>query len=632
MKKILLLVGLLCTSVSFAQNKLTSNKAAQRAYEEAGKNISYKFYEKAIDLLKVAVQQDDQFVAAYQQLGDVSRKLKDYENARQYYQKVLAINPSFQPITYFGLAESALNTGEYNTARTYFTKYLSFPNIPGPIKSLAEKYLRDADFALEGIKKPVPFNPINLGESINTTAQEYLPTVTADEETLIYTRMANNNEDFFKSVKKDERWTKSVYLSQSINTTMYNEGAQCISPDGMYLFFTGCNRPDGAGSCDIYIARREGKGWSKPFNIGAPVNSPGWDSQPSLSADGRTLYFVSTRPGGFGGYDIWKTDLLEGGSWSTPVNLGPTVNTPYEEQSPFIHPDDRTLYFSSNGWPGFGNKDIFMSRRDSADQWQKPLNLGYPINTFGEESSLTISSDGRTAFFASDKTGGYGGLDIYSFELPEKLRPNLVTYVKGHIFDKATKEPLDAQVQIINLSTGKAVYDDEADVETGEFMATMPLGQGYALNVSRQGYLFHSENFSLSNPTKANKPFLLQVPLQKIEQGALVTLKNVFFETNKFSLLPESKVELQQLIQFMEENPTVSIEIGGHTDSVGDEKSNQQLSTNRAKTVYDYLITSKIPAHRLSFKGYGETVAVGDNSTEEGRQLNRRTEFKVTNR
>ncbi|HEY1025260.1 MAG TPA: OmpA family protein, partial [Sphingobacteriaceae bacterium] len=313
-----------------------------------------------------------------------------------------------------------------------------------------------------------------------------------------------------------------------------------------------------------------------------------------------------------------------------PENLGPNVNTPYDEQSPFIHPDDQTLYFSSNGWPSLGSKDIFISRKGTDNEWQRPLNAGYPINTFGEESSLAISSNGRTAFFASDKEGGFGGLDIYSFELPQHLRPRPVTYVKGHIFDKKTREPLDARVNIIDLGTGKPAFDDVADFQSGEFVATMPLGKNFALNVSRPGYLFHSENFSLENRSKDNVPLLLSVPLEKIEVGGLVRLKNIFFETGKFDLMPESKIELQQLVHFLSENPNVAIEIGGHTDNIGDEGSNQLLSENRAKTVYDFLVSNKIDPGRLTYKGYGETRPVDDNNTEANRQNNRRTEFRVT--
>ena len=387
------------------------------------------------------------------------------------------------------------------------------------------------------------------------------------------------------------------------------------------------------GRCDIYISKWEGNGWSKPFNIGGPVNTPGWESQPSISADSRTLYFVSTRNGGFGGYDIWKSELNTDGSWGVPLNLGPEINTSYDEQSPFIHPDDESLYFSSNGWPGLGNKDLFMSRKLFKDEvqtgWRKPQNLGYPINTFGEESGLSISSNGKLAFFSTNQKGGFGGLDIYSFELPEAMRPNIVTYVKGLVFDKVTKEILDAKVEIINLKDGKAIFDDVADPETGEFLATMMAGKSFGLNVSKDGYLFYSQNFT-PDLNLINKPFILEIPLKKIEVGGLVILNNIFFESGKYNLLPESKTELQHLIGFMKENPSVSIEIGGHTDDVGDEKSNLELSENRARTVYDYLVSNLISANKISYKGYGEGLPLNDNSSEENRKNNRRTEFKIT--
>lgn len=631
MKKALLFLLCFGFTLTYAQKDIkSSNKNAQKQYDTGRASVAYNLYEKALTEFKEAIKLDPRFAAAYQQSGDVNRILKRYDAAKVNYRKVLEIDPDFHPLTFLGLAESEFYTSNYADAIQYFRRYAALPNLSEEKKKNAAKFIADAEFSLEAMKNPVPFKPINMGAAVNTDKEEYLPVVTADEETLIFTRMANNNEDFFTSKKQDNSWKKSLYLSPSINTSTFNEGAQCISPDGMYLFFTGCNRPEGNGRCDIYLSKREGKGWSAPFNLGAPINTPGWESQPSLSADGHTLYFVSTRPGGLGGYDIWKSELKAGGSWSNPVNLGPSVNTPYDEHSPFIHHDDITLYFASNGWPGLGNRDLFISKKDASGNFSKPRNLGFPINTSGEESGLTVSSDGRTAFFASNIKGGFGGMDIYSFELPPSIRPEIVTYVKGKVFDAKTKEPLDANIRITALKTNTIAFEDVSNFETGEFLATMPAaGKSFGLSVDRKGYLFYSENFSLEKPDAANKPYKLSIPLQKIEAGGMVVLKNIFFATNKFELLPESKTELQQLIDFLDVNPTVSIEIGGHTDNVGDEKANQLLSENRAKTVYGYLISNKIPASRLTYKGFGKMNPVAVNTTEDGRQQNRRTEFKI---
>ncbi|MEJ7779863.1 MAG: OmpA family protein [Daejeonella sp.] len=614
--------------------KITSstNKLAQESYNRANQYISNKVYDKAIKELKKAVAEDVVFTAAYQQLGDIYRRLSDYPNALISYKKVLEIDPGFYNLTYFGIAESELNTGDYGNALIHFRKYASYAGLSNESKIKTAKYIADCLFSLEAIKNPVSFTPVNLGSKINSAQDEYLPVVTADEETIIFTRKTSNNEDFYTSFKNSAQWSAAKSLSPNINTFEFNEGAQCISPDGNYLFFTGCNRPDGLGRCDIYISKWESTEWSRPFNIGAPVNTSGWESQPSISADGRTLYFVSTRAGGKGGYDIWKSELRSDATWSVPVNLGPEINTAYDEQSPFIHPDDETLYFSSNGWPGLGNKDLFVSRKKKQQEissgWDKPQNLGYPINTFGEESGLSISSNGKLAFFASDLKGGIGGFDIYSFEMPDKLRPAAVTYVKGRVFDKNTKAPLDAKIQIINIKSDAITFDDIADPAAGEFLATMTPGNSFALNVSKEGYLFYSQNFT-PDLKQAVKPYLIEIPLQKIEVGGMVVLNNIFFETNRFDLKPESKTELNQLILFLKENPGVSIEIAGHTDNIGDDKSNLLLSENRSKTVYDFLILKKIPTARLSFKGYGESMPVSDNLTEENRQNNRRTEFKI---
>lgn len=638
MRILLSVIICFCFSHVYGQGTInqSSDKTAQKNYDQAGRYISLSDYQKALGLLQQAVSLDKNFAAAFQQMGDIYRRLQNYSAAKEAYKKVLTINPDFHALTWFGLAESDFNTGEYQEALEYFKKYAASANLAPKSKESVARYIRNAEFSIEVVKHPVPFNPENMGAGINTKEQEYLPVLTADEETVIFTRQVNGNEDFFKSSKRHGSWDNSVFLSKNINTAMFNEGSQYISPDGMYLFFTGCNRPDGLGRCDIYLSKREGTDWSKPFNLGAPVNTAGWESQPSLSADGRTLYFTSTRPGGRGGNDIWKSDLKSDGSWTEPVNLGGNINTPYDEQSPFIHPDGETLYFSSNGWPGLGNKDIYVSRKDTSSNqpdglnWEKPENLGYPINTSGEESSMTISSNGRTAFFASDKPGGYGGLDLYSFELPANIRPKPVTYVKGKIFDKKTSEPLEARIRVINLKTGRAIYEDSNDAVSGEFLVSLPAGQNLALNADKEGYLFYSENFSLDKPNSADKPFILTVPLQKLEVGGIVALRNVFFDTNKYELLPESKTELQQLIGFLSKNPRVNIEIQGHTDDVGDENINLKLSENRARSVYSYLTDNKISPSRLAVKGYGETRPVADNDTEEGRGKNRRTEFRIT--
>lgn len=624
----------LISTAGYAQRpSLSSNIAAQKAYILANQHLNNSLYDKAIVELKIAIGADSQFVAAYQQLGDIYRRLKDYKKAKNSYYKVLRIDPDFHQVTYFALAESELKTGDYANALIHFKQYASFPELREESRIKTAKYIADCEFSLKAIRKPVVFRSQNLGREINTPESEYLPAVTADEQTIIFTRRIKNNEDFFKSVKLDGKWTEAKPLDGPINTLEFNEGAQCVSPDGNYLFFTGCNRPDGLGRCDIYISRWENGEWSIPFNIGGPVNTSGWESQPSISADGRTLYFVSDRPGGQGANDVWKSDLGAEGVWSSPVNLGADINTPYDEHSPFIHPDNETLYFSSDGWPGFGNKDLFMSRKKKSDTsgWEKPKNLGYPINTFAEESGLNVSANGKVAYFASSHKPGSEDLDLYSFELPGDVRPLPVTYVKGKVTDILNNQPISAKIEIIDLNTGLPTYDDVSDRSDGEFLAILKPGESYALNVSKEGYLFYSQNFSPGSQ-HIQTPYLIEVALQHIQPGGMVILNNIFFDTNQFDLLPESTTELSRLVLFLQQNPSIDIEIGGHTDDIGTEESNILLSEARAKSVYDYLISNEIQSSRLTFKGYGETKPLNDNLSEENRQINRRTEFKIVNK
>jgi len=605
----------------------TTDRAAIKYFATANTNLDDHMYDEAVDNLQKAIAEDDKFIEAHAVLGDVYKSMRNYKGAVEQFQKVINLNPDFSRAVYLRIGELEINMGQYSIAQGHLEKYLTFPNLVAKDSYNAQKLVEDCKFSIQAIAHPVPFKPVNLGPEINTAADEYLPVATADEATLIFTRKINNNEDFYKSNKQNDKWQTAVYLSDQINTPQYNEGAESISQDGKYLFFTGCNRPDGLGRCDIYIAQKKGDDWSKPFDLSPPINTTGWESQPSISADGKTLYFVSNRKGGYGGYDIWKSHLTDKG-WGEPENMGPNINTMYDEQSPFIHADDSTFYFCSNGWPGLGGKDLFVSRLGKDGKWQKPENLGYPINSSGDENGLTLTATGAYAFFSSNNLNGFGGYDIYTFEMPQSIRPQLVTYVKGIVQDAKTKVPLEAAVEIIDLQRKESVYQDYSDATLGDFLATLTSGKNYGLNISKSGYLFYSANFSLVGHEPKN-PFNISVLLEPIEIGNKVILNNIFFDTNKFDLKPESLTELQQLVDFLTLNPTLHIEISGHTDDVGSDVSNQALSENRAKAVYQYLIGNKIPADRLVYKGYGKTQPIAPNTTDEDRQKNRRTEFKI---
>jgi outer membrane protein OmpA-like peptidoglycan-associated protein/Tol biopolymer transport system component len=625
-KKYLVLLFTLSYFTVFAQNTL--NKKAFKLFTESAEYMAKNNFVEAENLLRTALEIDPNFADANLALGTALHHQEKYLEAKNFLSKGISANQIILPDNYFYLAEAEFATLDYEKAKLHFQDFLRLDKT-GSKTALAKKYLLDCDFAVVAIKNPVKYAPKNLGSGVNTANPEYFPAITADGETLIFTRQIDNNEDFWTSNLNNGVWDEAKPLEGRINTKAYNEGAQAISPDGKHLFFTGCNRPDGAGRCDIYVSTKEGNAWGAPSPLPSQINTPHWESQPSLSPDGKTLYFISNRPGGQGGYDIWKSTINDEGKWSNAENLGPEINTPYDENTPFMHVDGKTLYFSSSGWPGFGHKDIFYSRADENGKWQKPVNLGYPINTFEDETGLIVSADGNYGFFSSNLKEGFGAQDIYSFGLPEKAKPLKVSYVKGIVRDKDTKETIESYVQVIDLKTNRTVFNNYTDKENGEFLAVMPVGSNYMFNVSAPKYLFYSKNFELKTDD-LNKPYILEVGIEKIKTGGNVTLNNIFFDTNKFNLLPQSITELDILIDFLTENETVNIEIQGHTDNVGNNILNEKLSLNRANAVYEYLIKNNIDAKRLSFKGFGANKPIADNKTEAGRKINRRTSFVIT--
>ena len=621
------------------QEYSTKNNKAIKFYEDASTKMQIRDYDAAISILHKSLTADENFPEAWLLMADAYDAKNNRDSVLICCQNALKCGADKYPVTYFFMSEAYYKTGKYEEAMSNAQDFLWKKQFTPNQKQMMEKVIMDGKFALNAMSHPVEFTPVNLGENVNTKYDEYWPSLTSDEEILVFTRnipinpdnpmiFHNRQEDIFYSISKDGQWQKAEPMGIPINTED-NEGAQFITSDGKRMFFTACNRDDGLGKCDIYMSEKLGNGWSIPVNLGEPINSSFSEKQPSLTSDGKTLYFSSNRPGGKGGMDIWVSTLNTKGKWGVPINLGDSINTPMDEISPYVHPDNQTLYFSSNGWPGMGGYDLYYSRRKPTNPptWTRAVNLGYPINTFSDEFGLIVNANGDHAYFSSDRIPEKGK-DIYTFELYGQARPVQVSYLKGKVYDAETKAPLDAQFELIDLKTSKTINQATANKFSGEFLVCIPTNNNYALNVSKKGYLFYSENFTLIGKDNT-KPFLKDIPLQSMKAGNKVVLKNIFFETNSFELKLESTAELNKIIQFLNDNPNLKIEISGHTDNVGGDVVNQKLSENRAKAVVDYLVSKGISATRLISKGYGKTQPIANNNTEEGRALNRRTEFKI---
>lgn len=637
MKKTLLLSCCCALLISsFAQyNPEKINKKAIALYSQALERAQTGNLTHAAGLLVQSIEIDKKYVDAYLSLGGVYGQMKNYKSSTEYYEKAFSMDPDYTMDYKLPYSINLAGMGEFEKALDAINELLEKkpPKNSTSLKA-AEYRKRCYEFAVDYAKKHATdtyvFSPQNIGGNINTAESEYFPSLTIDGSELVFTRRLNAfNEDFFYSTDSNKQWGKAIPMKGNVNTAQ-NEGAQNISQDGQWLVFTGCNRRDGFGSCDIYISYLENDGWSEAINMGGWINSDQWESQPCLSPDKKDLYFASRRLGGYGGTDIWVSHIQPNGKWGEPENLGPGINTSGDEQCPFIHADNQTLYFTSNYWPGYGEDDLFYVRKGPNGVWSNPVNLGYPINTINKEGTLFITADGKTAYYSSDKSDSKGGLDIYSFELREDIRPYKTLWVKGKVFDKTTTKGLPSSIELIDLATRQTISKLTTD-EQGNYLVTLPVGKDYAFNVNRKGYLFYSDNYSLSKQSP-DSVYQKDIPLQPIEIGASIVLKNIFFEVNKFELTPESQVELDKVVQLLSENPSVKILISGHTDNVGTPASNLTLSNNRAKAVISYLAGKGISPQRLSSKGFGETQPISDNKTEEGKAMNRRTEMKVVSK
>lgn len=505
------------------------------------------------------------------------------------------------------------------------------------------------------VANPVNVSITNIGNTINTANPEYGPFVNADETVLFFTSRRENTtggmladddriyyEDIYFSEKISGKWSAPINPSRPLNSDQH-DAAVGISPDGQTLMIY-----KGSNGGDLFECKAIGNTWSVPKRLNGNVNTKYHEPSGAVSYDGKTLYFVSDRPGGLGGSDIYVCTKTLKGDWGKPQNLGSTINTAYDEDCVFLHPDGKTLYFSSKGHNSMGGYDIFKTHLVNG-KWTEPENLGYPINTPGDDVFFTIAASGKHAFYSSEKDDSYGGQDIYMIEFAPATKPikkdtliaevkpteevkteeeNQVTILKGKVLDETTLQPIGAEIEITDNEKNETIAELTSNSATGKYLIALPSGKNYGISVKAENYIFHSENLNIpstSSYTEINKDLLMK----KVEIGKSIVLNNIFFDFDKSTLRPESYPELEKLIAFLNEFPTVKIEISGHTDNKGTAAYNKPLSESRAQTVVDYLISKGISKSRLTYAGYGFDRPIATNDTDEGRQLNRRTEFKI---
>lgn len=584
-------------------------------------------YSGPLEKFEKAIARDPNFSDAYFLLAEYSMRSGNSIGAIEAYQKLLTI-PTFSTSTgyvYFDLAALELSEGYYEDGLIHTKQYATYKNTPADMVKENAWMMAMCEFAVEAKKHPVPFDPINVGAGVNTFDWEYFPTLTVDESELLFTRRVTNprtgnaQEDFFVSQDLDGYWNTGEPMPSNINTS-FNEGAPTFAPDGRTLIFVGCAIERvgygpgrrGYGSCDLFITKKVGNDWMDPINLPGLVNSKHWETQPSLSSDGKTLYFIRGQIRSSGGRnmrngDIYTSKLQEDGSWGKPEKLPDNVNTPYSESSVLIHPDGKTLYFSSNGHLGMGGDDLYMTQLLPDGTWSDPKNIGYPINTHHDENSLLVFANGKIAIFGSDRPGGMGGLDLYQFNLPKDVQPTKTIYMTGTVFDIVTSNKLGAEFSLVDLETKKEVVHSNSDPVNGSFLVSLPVDRQYALFVNRDGYHPYSVNFNLTVPENSEEPYHLDVPLRPLIDTGENILANVLFDLDSDRLRKESFVELDTFAFFLKSHPNMKIQLQGHTDAQGDDDHNLKLSIGRAKAVFEYLVGKGVDAKQITHKGYGET-------------------------
>jgi outer membrane protein OmpA-like peptidoglycan-associated protein len=633
MKQTLFILTLLLCSLGIAHSQQYSIKS-KRAIKYFQESKGAQFPSDKIALLNLAIDKEPNFVEAYWELSKIYLLLDSTDAAIAALNLADQLHLAMPEETKIRLSKIYYKEGEYQLALDKINE-INNPYYFSQINILKEDYAYAASLKAN----PIEFKPRNLN-FVNTIHDDYFPSITADGLMISTTVLSpkwmgdapmQHQEDMYVSLWNGSKWSYSEPLPAPMNG-YGNEGSQSFSADGRYMFFVQCSNRENVGSCDIWYSIRKGDKWSNPINLGEPANSRYWESNPVMSPTGDMIYFTSNRPEGLGGKDIWSVQVYidDYGYLKTynPQPLGTPINTDKDEFAPFIHADNHTLYFSSDGHKGLGGQDIFRSVRADNGSWSTPENLGYPINTHGDESGFVINGLGNKAYFASDQLENRGmKLDIYEIDLPITIQPRTrMVYSPGRVYDIQTGKPLQARVEIFEGSTNNRHFESITDAADGSFVAFLPEDTQhstiFALSSQREGYIPYT--MSITTPGDS-----ILVGLTRIAKGNSITLNNLYFDYDSDKILPTSYAEIERLSLFLKRNKQIHIKIIGHTDNQGSKSYNLDLSQRRAAALMNALIRKGIAADRLTSKGMGSEAPIATNDTEEGRAQNRRVEIII---
>ena len=647
-----MLAAMLCTNLSSAQSYKKLVKKGNKFYQKEQFEEAASAYEKAYNSRPGDVKLSYKIGLSY-------LKSSSKDKALEYFISSYKIKPDISDEINYLLGQAYQFNHQFDLA---IEQYEIYGQKRGKENLVAQK-ISECELGEELVNNPVDIRLENMGNIINTEYDDYAPMISADAKTLVFTSRRKGStgdkkdkdksyfEDIYKSTHQTDQWERPIGIGSPINTE-FHDAAAALSPDGAEIFVY---KDDNGG--DIYVSKYDGEVWSEIEKLPESINSPYWEPSISVTADKKTYYFSSNRPGGLGGLDLYMCTQNDDGSWGIAKNLGPNINTVFDEDAPFIHPDGKALYFSSMGHIGMGEYDIFKSELID-NEWQTPRNMGFPINTAKDDSYFVISQDYKLGFYSSSKEGGVGKSDIYAIYMEEKpfdydsagtfvkhpLTPEKMssiavnpvvkekkkgTVFQGKVLDAASGSPIEARVLLVNNEKNYVIGEGLSNSQTGRFRIEIPISKNVGLVVEKEEYLFHSRNFGFAQMLK-NKIINTEVALEKLAPGSTTVLKNIFFDTNKSNIRTQSISELDRIKNLLLKSPEIKIRVNGHTDNVGNKSYNKNLSKKRAKAVVEYLISHGVNHNQLSYKGFGEEKPLVSNDDEkDGRELNRRTEIEI---